>query len=73
MIKVDKLLEAGREEIDADKRQKYYDDVQEILIDEAPMFYVHHQAYLTGVSNKIEGYWINSSGYYMLQHVKFVD
>ena len=70
---VDKLLEAGREEIDADKRQEYYTDVQEILIEEAPMFYVHHQAYLTGVSDKIDGYWINSSGYYMLQHVKFVD
>ncbi|MCZ2259777.1 hypothetical protein [Sporosarcina sp. G11-34] len=70
---VDKLLEAGRQDIDPDKRQEYYNEVQEILIEEAPMFYVHHQAYLTGVSDKIEGYRINSSGYYMLQHVKFVD
>ena len=70
--KVDALLKEGREEIDEAARQDIYTEVQEILIEEAPMVYVHHQAYLTGVSNDIEGYWINSSGYYMLQHVKFV-
>ena len=69
---VDELLKAGRQEIDETARQAIYSDVQEILIEEAPMVYVHHQAYLTGVSNDIEGYWINSSGYYKLQHVKFV-
>jgi peptide/nickel transport system substrate-binding protein len=71
--KVDELLKAGSQEIDETARQAIYSDIQEILIEEAPMVYVHHQAYLTGVSNNIEGYWINSSGYYKLQHVKFVE
>ena len=70
--KVDELLKEGSQEIDETKRQAIYSEIQEILIEEAPMVYVHHQAYLTGVSNDIEGYWINSSGYYKLQHVKFV-
>lgn len=70
---VDRLLEEGRKENDETKRQEIYTEVQEILIDEAPMVYVHHQAYLSGVSDQIEGFWIDSSGYYKLQHVSFVE
>ena len=70
---MDKLLDDAREEIDEGKRLALYDKVQEMLIEEAPMVYIHHQAYLTGVSNQIEGYWINDSGHYKLQNVKFVD
>lgn len=70
---VDKLLEEARKENDPVKRQTLYTEVQEILIEEAPMFYVHHQAYLTGVSDQIEGYWIDSSGYYQLQNVSFIE
>lgn len=70
---VDKLLEDARAENDEATRLGQYKEVQEILIEEAPMVYVHHQAYLTGVSNQIEGYWIDSSGYYKLQHVHFVE
>ena len=69
---VDELLVEARQEIDETKRQALYTKVQEILIEEAPMVYIHHQAYLTGVSDQIEGYWIDSSGYSQLQHVKFV-
>lgn len=71
--KVDDLLDAGRQEIEDAKRIKIYDEVQEMLIEEAPLVYIHHQAYLTGVSNKIEGYWIDTSGYYKLKDVKFID
>ena len=69
---VDRLLDEARQEIDEAKRLDLYNQVQEILIEEAPMVYVHHQAYLTGVSQQIEGYWINDSGHYKLQDVKFV-
>ncbi len=68
---VDQLIEDARKENEETKRLNLYKEVQEILIEEAPMVYVHHQAYLTGVSNQIEGYWIDSSGYYKLQHVRF--
>ena len=70
---IDKLLDDARQEIDEGKRLALYDKVQEMLIEEAPMVYIHHQAYLTGVSDKIQGYWINDSGHYKLQDIKFVE
>lgn len=69
---VDALLDEAREEIDSTKRLALYKDIQEILIEEAPMVYIHHQAYISGVSEKIEGYWINDSGHHKIQDVKFV-
>lgn len=69
---LDKLLEEGRQEIDQVARQDFYDKAQAILIEDAPMIFMQHQAYLSGVSNDIEGYWIDTSGYYKLQDVKFV-
>lgn len=68
---VDRLLDEARQEIDEAKRLELYEEVQKVLIEDAPMVYVYHQAYLTGVSNDIDGYWINSSGHYMLKDVKF--
>ena len=70
---VDRLLDEARQEIDETKRLNLYNEVQEILIEEAPMVYIHHQAYLTGVSQKVTGYWINDSGHYQLQDIKLVD
>ncbi|WP_326124439.1 glutathione ABC transporter substrate-binding protein [Metasolibacillus meyeri] len=69
---IDALLDQAREEIDATKRLALYKELQDRLIEEAPMVYVHHQAYLSGVSEKIEGYWINDSGHHKLQNVKFI-
>ncbi|AOV08468.1 glutathione ABC transporter substrate-binding protein [Sporosarcina ureilytica] len=70
---VDKLLVEARQEIDENKRQELYTTIQEILIEDAPMMYVHHQAYLSGVSNSVENYWIDPSGYYKLQDVTFKE
>lgn len=69
---LDTILDEAREEIDTTKRLALYKQAQEILIEEAPMIYVHHQAYITGLSEKIEGHWINDSGHHKLQEVKFV-
>lgn len=69
---VDALLDEAREEIDSVKRLALYKEIQEKLIEDAPMIYIHHQAYISGVSSQIEGYWINDSGHHKLQEVKFV-
>lgn len=66
---VDALIEEARQEIDEEKRQALYTEIQEILIEEAPMVYVHHQAYLSGVNNDVKNYWIDASGYYKLHDV----
>ncbi|MCG3088020.1 glutathione ABC transporter substrate-binding protein [Sporosarcina cyprini] len=70
---VDKLLEEGRRESDPEKRIEIYNKVQEHLIEDAPMVYLIHTEYLTGVSNKIKGFSIDTSGIYQLKNVQFVE
>ncbi|GEN82421.1 glutathione ABC transporter substrate-binding protein [Sporosarcina luteola] len=70
---VDKLLEQGRRESDPDERIKIYNQVQELLIEDAPMAYLIHTEYLTGVSNKIKGFSIGTDGIYKLKDVQFVE
>lgn len=70
---VDKLLDEGRRESDPEKRIEIYNKVQEHLIEDAPMVYLIHTEYLTGVSNKIKGFSIDTSGIYQLQDVQFVE
>ncbi len=70
---VDKLLEEGRRESDPEKRIEIYNEVQEHLIDDAPMMYIHHQEYLLGISNQITGFEIDEAGIYDLQNVQFVE
>lgn len=66
---VDQLLKVGREETDEAKRKEIYDQLQQILIEDAPIAFVHHQEYLNGVSNKVENFKISASGYYQLKDV----
>ncbi len=70
---VDKLLDEGRRETNPDERIKIYNIIQERLIEDAPMVYIHHQEYLTGISNHITGFSVDTSGIYQLQHVQFVE
>lgn len=69
---VDALLDEGRKETDPEKRIEIYNKVQEQLSIDVPMAFIHHQEYLLGVSNDIEGFEIDTSGIYQLQNVKFV-
>ena len=70
---VDKLLDEGRREADPAKRFEFYNQVQEHLVEDAPMVFIHHQEYLTGISNKIDGFDIDTSGIYQLKNVHFVE
>ncbi|WP_139367516.1 glutathione ABC transporter substrate-binding protein [Bacillus alkalicellulosilyticus] len=71
--KLDELLDAGRRETDPDKRLEIYREAQELLVDLAPMIYVHHQNYLTGVRNEVEGFWVDALGIYQLKDVKITE
>ncbi len=70
---VDKLLDEGRQETDPDKRLDIYEEAQQLIIKDAPMVFIHHQEYLTGVSNKVKGYSIDNSGLYQLKDVQLVE
>lgn len=70
---VDQLLEEGRKTNDSKERLNIYSEVQKQLIEDAPMIYTHHEAYIGGVSEKVEGFSINGAGTFQLQKVKFRD
>src|SRR5690625_4144483 len=64
---VDELLEAGRTETDPDARQEIYSELQEELVDVAPMIYIHHQDFVTGVNSNVENFEIDALGIYQLR------
>ncbi len=70
---VDQLLEAGRVETDATVRAEIYKDVQELINTEAPAAFIHHQAYLTGVSNKVTGFSVDATGIYQIHNVQITE
>lgn len=51
---IDELIEEGRKEMDEDKRFEIYSEIQEELVDHAPIIYLLHQDYLLGVSDKVQ-------------------
>lgn len=52
---IDELLDEARQESDEAKRQELYSEVQEKLVELAPMLYIHHQDYLLGVRDEVKG------------------
>jgi peptide/nickel transport system substrate-binding protein len=53
--KVDELFDAGEREIDHQKRVKIYQDVQEILVDDAPALYLWDRLAVLAERNRVKG------------------
>ena len=70
---VDGFLDGGRQESNPDERKKLYKQAQEEIIEDAPMVFLSYPEYLTGVSNKVTGFVIDSGGIYHLEKVQFVE
>lgn len=64
---VDELLEAGRTETDPEAREEIYSELQDGLVDVAPMIYIHHQDFVTGVNSNVENFEIDALGIYQLR------
>lgn len=67
--KVDELLEAGRQETDEEARLAIYSELQDYLVDVAPMAYIHHQNYLTGMNANVQNFWVDAQGIYHVDQV----
>lgn len=52
---LDELLDKGRETPGEEERLEIYKEAQELLVDIAPMLYIHHQEYLLGVRDEVKG------------------
>jgi len=53
---VDDYLDRGRREADPQERVELYHDVQEILIDDAPMVNLYHPQWMIAVGSNVSGY-----------------
>jgi len=51
---IDALIEEARREMDEEKRNDIYSEIQEDLVDIAPMIYVLHQKYSLGVRDEVK-------------------
>ena len=61
--------EAGRREADEEARLEIYSELQNHLVDVAPMAYIHHQNYLTGMNSNVQNFWVDAQGIYHLDEV----
>lgn len=57
---VDELLEAGRTTTDDSERIEIYQELQEILVDEAPMIYMRQALSMNAQRSDVEGLYINN-------------
>ncbi|RSL32508.1 glutathione ABC transporter substrate-binding protein [Salibacterium salarium] len=70
---IDSVLEEARRAGDDAKREELYKEAMELLVDEAPMIYSHHDDYLVGVSDDVEGFWKHPNGIFQLQDVSISE
>ncbi|ANE48642.1 ABC transporter substrate-binding protein [Paenibacillus swuensis] len=66
---VDKLIEDGRKEKDADKRKILYEQAQQIELNEVPLYPFRSSENLVAISKNVEGLWISPSGYVELGEI----
>jgi peptide/nickel transport system substrate-binding protein len=71
--KVDELLNKARTLNTYDERKPLYDEAIAILVDELPIIYLAHEAYVYGLNKKIEGFELYPDGMIRLANVKMVD
>jgi len=71
--KVDELLNKARTSSDFDTRKALYDEANAILLDELPIIYLGHEAYLYGLNKKIQGFELYPDGMLRLAGVKIVE
>lgn len=53
---LNKLLEKGRKTPGEEERLEIYSEAQELLVDIAPMIYIHHSEFLLGVRDEVKGF-----------------
>ena len=70
---LDALLEEARQEAEPDARLELYSEIQTKLTDLAPMLYIHHQEFLLGVSDKVQGLTQLPTGILQLHEVSIQE
>lgn len=66
---VDDLLEKARKTTDEEERLDFYEEAQQIIIDEAPIVPVYHSVLLAGLRDEVQGFYQYPSSFPYLQEV----
>lgn len=70
--RVNELLEAGKEEMDTEKRKAYYYEAQEKIVEDAPIAGLYYDTHNAGINRKVTGFELNPSRSHMLYGVQSV-
>lgn len=68
----DELLDRGRQEPNPDERLAIYSELQEILVEEAPMLYLVYNENLAGVNSNVQNFGVTPASMFLLQDV-YID
>ncbi|MDQ0273653.1 glutathione ABC transporter substrate-binding protein [Cytobacillus purgationiresistens] len=71
--KADELLDKGRTSTDQDERNAAYAELSEILVEEAPMVYLHHPDFVHGTNGIESGLFVNFGGTPFFKGVKLAN
>lgn len=69
--KVDELLNLGKSEMNPEKRNIIYKEIQEILQDELPMLYICYPNQNAAMNKNLKGFALKPSGHHLLYNVYF--
>ncbi|MDD8024667.1 MAG: ABC transporter substrate-binding protein, partial [Paracoccaceae bacterium] len=70
---VDALLDTARTTTDTAARKAAYDAAQDVLMDELPLIYLYHQAWIWALNNKLSGFVPYPDGMIRLQGVSAAE
>ncbi|MGC2871884.1 ABC transporter substrate-binding protein [Ihubacter sp. rT4E-8] len=70
---VDKLVVAARRTADPEERQKYYDQLEELLGDLSPYAPLYYDSVNVGATKKVSGFTPDANGYHLLRNVEVTE
>ena len=63
------MLDRGRQEPDSNARLAIYSELQQILVEEAPMLYLVYNENLAGVNINVKNFGVTPASMFLLQDV----
>lgn len=69
--KVDELLDKAKATNDSKEREKLYHEIQEIVVDDAPVANLYYQTQNVGMQKAIKGFRLHPAGHHRLYNVSY--
>lgn len=70
---IDRILSEARATSDVEARKALYHQANEILMTDLPLFYLYNEAWLYGLSNKVQGFTPSPDGMIRLENVTLTE